>query len=244
MARLIDLGEEKYCWKTLKEATEFFQSILHDPQWEGKRPITGDAADAVALALLNHPDAESKIGIGIEFYYVAKPSNGKGTKCFHFVRPDGSIEHFSIAKALKGEEVKPQAKLYLAGRNAVQSKVEKVKRDYFEENQDNEGRVACQETGNLITYQEAHIDHSLANSFSVIAKNFGINLELMLGIKLSDVKYRNANVVGYEFEDEKIKNLFINAHEASRTLRVIKGSENLKKAFRARTTPTQKDLIS
>jgi len=51
----------------------------------------------------------------------------------------------------------------------VQQDILQAKRDYFEHNGDELGRVPCKETGALVTIDEADADHAAPFSFDVLA---------------------------------------------------------------------------
>ncbi|MFK4753766.1 DCL family protein [Oceanobacter antarcticus] len=55
--------------------------------------VSVDDAVFLSAALLNHPDAKEKIGLGVSHFFVR--SADYGTKCFWIERIDGTQERFS-----------------------------------------------------------------------------------------------------------------------------------------------------
>ena len=59
-----------------------------------------------------------------------------------------------------------------ACREAVQPDLIATKREYLGEHGDNEGRVACDVTGEMIKFDESHLDHKKPMTFQVLVRTF------------------------------------------------------------------------
>lgn len=90
----IELPSRSFASKT--EAREFFQRMLHSYA-PGETVSDADAVDLEGL-LLRHPDADSKIGEGIDHFEVMEAEFR--SQCFMIVRTDGSFDDFSLHTCL------------------------------------------------------------------------------------------------------------------------------------------------
>ncbi|WP_225114892.1 MULTISPECIES: DCL family protein [unclassified Bradyrhizobium] len=81
------------------DAVAFFRAMLNRYK-PGERVSDEDGKDLAAL-LRRHPDAEDKIGPGIDHFEVM--SADYNTQCFWVVRSDQTIERFSFVACLGAE---------------------------------------------------------------------------------------------------------------------------------------------
>jgi Protein of unknown function (DUF3223) len=88
-AKPITLGSLRFGKKG--DAAAHLKAMLHKYD-VGDKVSAGDA-EVLRAALALHPDAKTKIGIGIAHFSVR--SADFGTKCFWVNRTDGSTEKFS-----------------------------------------------------------------------------------------------------------------------------------------------------
>lgn len=136
----------------------------------GQRVSDADADDLADL-LTRHPEAISKIGVGINHFEV-RLAPQMGTQCFWIVRRDATSTDFSFMTCVRGKGKSVSQEFREACRMAVQNDVARAKRTYFEEHQDSSGRVPCEQTGRLLTMEEAHADHHEPMRFEVIVAAF------------------------------------------------------------------------
>lgn len=78
------------------DALLFYKNILN--QYSPGDRVSDEDAEALSLALANHPDAADKIGSGIDFFSV--DSADFGTQCFFVHRSDGTKVRFSYKSCL------------------------------------------------------------------------------------------------------------------------------------------------
>lgn len=221
------------CFASRKEANSFFSAILN-AKTIGQE-LAGEEFESVFSLLASHPSAAEKIGPGIDALYVGKGFH-KNSRCFHIRRIDGSTENFSIGKCLRGEN-KPFQRFCIAARRATQNELRAFKRKYFEANANEDGFVRCQECGELLDYETAHVDHRLPMTFSVIAYTFVKATRL----DLSSVEYLTENVFGNIFADPGLRNAFADWHRKCALLRIVKGKRNLERAHFGKLSATSKD---
>jgi hypothetical protein len=80
------------------DAEEFLKAMLHKYD-VGDRVSTADA-EVLHAALASHPNAATKVGVGIKYFSVRRADFG--TKCFWVNRIDGSGEKFSYKVCIYG----------------------------------------------------------------------------------------------------------------------------------------------
>jgi Protein of unknown function (DUF3223) len=126
------------------------------------------ATDLLHL-LRRHPHFLAKQGSGIDHFRVRETLHG--ARAFEIVRLDNSRVEFSYRDCLDPQH-SPQRKLCSALRVEVEADILLKKDEYFTKHGDEVGRVACAETGALITKSEAHADHAPPDTFAVLASHF------------------------------------------------------------------------
>ena len=215
-----------------KDALAHFREILnrHAP---GQQLAGLDLNDVVAL-LFNHPRAMEKVGAGIKSIEVGSAEHD--AKCFHVVRLDGSRDNFSYKKCVCGDPA-PFTRFSTACRRAVDDDLHRVKVDHFAEHQNGEEKVRCPETGEWISFDEAHVDHPPPMTFSVIVQFFITTNDIDLGT----VDYVREGLYGNEFRDDALRRKFREWHTKNGRFRVIKNSRNLAKAYMGRIKMTKAD---
>lgn len=184
--------------------------------------------------LRTHPRAKKKIGIGIKEFRIGKAKYG--TKCFEFIRKDQTIGHFGYVKCINGERA-PITTFSRACRRAIQDDLISVKQDYFDANS-KKGKVKCQETGELLPWEELTVDHRQPNTFSVIVDRF---IEVN-NINLNPIEYTSPKGSGEELADENLINEFRAYHKEKSNLRLVNKTLNLGRSHQARINPQKKDL--
>lgn len=88
-AKPVDLGVVKF--RTMGEAHDYFQRMLGSYK-PGDRVSAKDGLELYEL-LKRHPEAATKIGVGVSHFEVA--SHDFNSQCFWVHRTDGSFEDFS-----------------------------------------------------------------------------------------------------------------------------------------------------
>ena len=242
MAKKVVLGGGSRIFKSRKAAMEFYREILWKYEIDEE---VADAQDFQALVDLieNHPESIDKIGLGIAGFFVS--SAHMGTRCFYLLRVDGSSTDFSMDWAIKGERPSAFYEFKEACRAAVRPSINKAKRVHFENHGDEEGKVSCEVTGEMVTQDECHIDHKGALSFNVLVELFidanGIEVTTDLVSPPADNQYVA------ELVDPEIKKRWIEMHTNSvnrnKSLRIVKKEVNLKLASSAKIVPSKNPII-
>ncbi len=83
-------------FKSKDEAKRFYRKILGGYQLGTQ--LTQEDFDLIYTLLLYHPEAQTKIGCGVERIIVE--DDGFGGRCFHVVRKNGEQEPFSLMKCI------------------------------------------------------------------------------------------------------------------------------------------------
>lgn len=163
MAKTIALPNGRI-WKTQGAALAHFKEMLGR---YADNEVVEDRSDHDDLvALLERYDAvetaaPSKIGVGVDLFLRKRNGfDGFSTPSFWVRRTDGSETDFSYIWAVKGEPKSNALEFYDACRAAVATDLLAAKKSHFKIHGDAQGRVACELTGNLITLDEAHLDHA------------------------------------------------------------------------------------
>jgi hypothetical protein len=196
---------------------------------DGASVVGDDAADLAAL-LVRHPEAQKKIGAGVLEFYVA-PAEGMGTRCFHLRRTDGSSTDFSYLSCVSGRAKTVKQEFLEACREAVHDDILTLKKAHFAANADDSGKVRCDETGALLTWDEAHVDHSAPMRFEVICEFFLVSLNVDAPdpawlSEPADHQYKTT------FTDERILAAFRRHHDRAKRLRWVSKQVNLSLASR------------
>jgi hypothetical protein len=171
----IQLGGQQF--PTQKSAGDALRLILHGQPLN--TPLTGSAHKMLTDLIALHPEATEKIGAGIQHFEVRENHAPmcKVTKGFWVVRTDGSAIDFSYPLCLKGTPKSLSEQLALACRDAVRADVHTMKEEIFARDEDEEGFVQCSETGELLLWEWAHIDHAPPLTFESIVRDFLAILE-------------------------------------------------------------------
>lgn len=210
----------------------FYKTILNSYEFE---EILNKNDFVEVLALLDtHPRIKEKIGVGIEIIKISKAKYNN--KCFEIIRIDGSTQHFSYVRLINSP-MTDFAKFNRACRGIIAEDMRIVKLSYFQKNSKN-GQAKCQESGELLKWENLVIDHRQPNTFSVIIDRF---IELNR-LNLSEIKYFHDDGDMDNIVDDELKMKFREYHKEKANLRIVKKSLNLGRTFQARIKRQNKDL--
>ena len=230
MRKAIEIGDKEF--ESKKEALNYYKTILNSYDF-GETLKTNDFYDILDL-LETHPSVKEKIGVGIDKVRVAKLKYN--TRVFELLRIDGSTEYFSYTKRINSPKT-DFTKFNKACRQIIQEDLKNVKLSYFEK-YSKKGKVKCQETGELLCWEELTVDHRQPNTFSVIVDRF---IELK-NIDLKNIDYLKIDGGPNELADKKLKEDFRQYHKDKANLRIVKKALNLGRSFQARINQQKKDL--
>lgn len=230
----ITLGEFEF--NTKKEAKELYKDILNNSALD--ELLQGEAFDYVMALLLNHPNVTAKMAGQQVKALIVSQGKYQPNRCFHLVRQDDSIEDFSISKCIDGE-YSGFRKFSIAARQVVEDELLQYKIKYFEEKSDENNKVKCTISGELISKDEAHVDHREPFTFSAIV-HFFIQSK---NIDLDKIKYCSENQYGNTFGDINLIDEFRIWHKQNAILRIVSKSKNMSKGYLARITKTKADGV-
>lgn len=126
-----------------------------------------------------------------------------------------------------------------ACRCAIAEDMWNVKLSYFQKHS-KKGRVKCQETKELLKWEELNVDHRQPNTFSVIVDRF---IEINQ-IDIGNIEYIKNETDGASdcFKDEELIYKFRKYHKEKANLRIIMKKLNLGRSHQARIKTQKKDL--
>lgn len=230
MKKQIIIG--KYNFNFKKDALSFYKKILNS--YEYGDILNDKDFESVINLLKTHEDAERKIGIGIKEIKVDKVRYN--TKCFHLVKNDLTTDIFSYTKCINGK-YSPMTKFNRTCREIITEDLRLVKQAYFDK-KSKKGRVKCQETNELCSWEELNVDHRQPNTFSIIVDRF---IEIN-NIDINTVEYLEIIDAVNNFKDKHIAVNFKKYHKEKANLRLIKKGLNLGRSFQAKIGRQKKDL--
>lgn len=230
MRNKIKIGEKEFATK--KDALNHYKTILNSYNF-GDFLNEIDFKDILNL-LETHPRVKEKIGVGIDKVRISKVQYN--TKSFELIRIDGSTEFFSYTKRINAPKTN-FTKFREACRQVIQDDLKNVKLAYFEKNS-KKGKVKCQESGELVKFEELNVDHRQPNTFSIIVDRF---IELNK-INIEKIEYLQIDGGPNELKDEILKQEFRKYHKNKANLRLVKKDLNLGRSFQARVKRQKKDL--
>lgn len=153
---------------TKGKATEHFRAILH--RYDIGAPIPEPDATQLRWLLDCHPEAETKIGVGIAHFSVR--SALYDTRCFEVVRTNGETTDFSLGICIDGKSRTPLTEALQAMRAEVTEEIRQKKWEHFRSSPLPSGNARCAISGKEITLDEAYGDHAPPNTFKSLAERF------------------------------------------------------------------------
>ena len=87
-----------YSFESKKAATKYFKTMRRS--YKSGETISQQHSDFLLELLQYHPEAQTKIGVGVKRFYVDKCVHG--TTPFYIERLDGTYVHFSAKKCIDG----------------------------------------------------------------------------------------------------------------------------------------------
>lgn len=226
----IIIGELEFNSK--KDALLYFKIILNSYVFKQKLNQK-DFVDVCQLIGI-HENATDKKSIGIKEIVIEEVRYK--TKCFKIVRTDSTTEIFSYTKCINGS-FSQMTKFSRTCRDIVCEDLRLVKLQYFKDNSVN-GKVKCQETGELCTWEELNVDHRQPNTFSVIIDRF---VEVN-HLSIDKIEYDEIMDSVYTFKDGTLSEKFKKYHKEKANLRLVKKDKNLRRSHQGRICRQKKDL--
>jgi hypothetical protein len=217
---MIEIGDNVF--KSKKAAMEHIREILY--RYPLNQPLEG--ADLIFMCdlLLCHPDADSKMGVGVKSIFIEQETVFNKTIHFSVLRTDGSSTDFSFKKCLSPNLNAPIKLFKLAARRVIEDQIISFRDNSFLR-ADSTGKIQCPITGELVDKNSSHVYHILPNSFDKIVVDF---------IRINNINVDEARLIepptgiGRVFADDNLKNSFANYHKINAQLRVVFPTANLR----------------
>lgn len=208
-------------FRTQSDLVEYVRAILR--RYSGDCEAL-DADDFVfMLALLGyHPEARDKIGCGVESMYVADNPIYPGPKSrgFHVRRLDGTETDFSYRECIQATP--HDRKVIAAMRAAVEPDTIAFKQAAFDAAG---GLVRCPDTGALLSFTTAHVDHKAPLTFDKLVRAFlcteGFQFDEIALVPSGDNQYQD------QLADDGIRQRWIAYHRSHAELEVVSMTANL-----------------
>lgn len=229
MAKTIKLTNGRV-WATQSAALGHFKKML--ARYADNQAVEDRADHEDLVALLERYDAAiadepSKIGAGIDsFFRRRNVGEGYSTPSFWVRRIDGSETDFSYISAVKGEPKTSTQEFYDACRGAVAADLVAAKKAHFARYGDDQGRVPCDLTEALITYEEAHLDHAYP-TFGQLVATFRAARGWQHGAPAGALSVPSDRQTTTAFIDSEVAEAFREFHHAAASIRVVTRSQNL-----------------
>ena len=220
------------------DATAFFSAMLNRYQ-VGETVNDADSLHLSAL-LVRHPDYKDKVGCGVDHFEVMR-SPDHGTNCFRIVRTDKRGTDFSLGHCIKGEAPSKKQEVSQALRRVVRFDLKRAKEKFFADNKDEDGRVKCAITRELITFEDAHVDHRQPMTFEVLVVTF---LEGR-GLSFDDVALTESEDDQFSADllDKELAKEFRLYHQHIAKIDIVKKCENLAASAKHRVRNTRISLL-
>lgn len=219
MAIPVQVGELDF--KTKKAAKEFFKAML--ARYKDESDINEEDSSHLYNLIERHPEESQKIGCGIKKFFRRKTE--KWTSCFWLERHDGSITEFSYNSCVDAKGKSIYQEFSEACREAVAPDLIETKKKFFEAHGDDDGKVPCDITDELVWPHESHLDHKKPMTFQVIVRTFmaAENIVPSRDILSEPQDQQFATTL----TDESLAKKFIEFHHKLADLRIIKSKLNL-----------------
>jgi hypothetical protein len=215
------------------EAIAFFKAMLNRYK-PGERVSDEDALDLAAL-LVRHDEYADKVGIGVNYFEVMMTEHG--TQCFRVVRTDGTGTDFSYGHCVRGRPPSHKSEVLRALRQAIRFDLYKARDDFFANNRNADGFIACAVSKERIAPEHGHMDHRPPITFEVIVMTF---LEARgLAYDTVPITHGLDNQVTPTLTDAGLANDFRSFHARVARLDFVSDTINLAQSSRARIRPTR-----
>jgi hypothetical protein len=177
-AKSIQLGDLQFATQTA--ALNHCSDVLN--RYPLGARVTEDDTALLLLLLERHPDREQKTGVGVS-YFAVRAAELRG-RCFWIHRTDGTATDFSFKQCIAPPGL--NSCLHKVLRHEVDEDIKLAKQRFFAEHGDELGRVACKETDELITLEDADADHAPPLSHCVLAETFLRATRILTGVELKE----------------------------------------------------------
>lgn len=171
-AKPITVGDKTF--PTRKDAEAHFRSI-RDKYADDVRIDEADYAQLMDLLSL-HPDAEMKLGVGVDYFTVGRDDHYGTTRCFYIHRHDGSRTDVSFKECIspRGDDANRRKAL----RSAIKEQIFE-----FRDRELQKTEVRCPFTDEILSRDNCHVDHEYPNTLSALIEAWLVSE----GLQLKDI---------------------------------------------------------
>lgn len=195
------------------EATAFFKAML--ARYADGDFLSSDDEDILYELLQRHPDADQKIGLGVQAFFRNK-SPDHPTSCFHVLRIDGSTTDFGYPACVTGRAPSLGHAFYEACRRSVVIELMDQKQRLFDMSPNG---IPCVRTGELTTIHTSEYRHTEPR-FRDIVRGFiqikGLVIDSSMVTVSQDMQYTTV------FTDQVMAEEFMSYHAKVARLAIFK----------------------
>ena len=217
MAKSFEVAGEFF--KYQKDLVSRVQGIIR--AYRNKEPLNMLDYMFMLDLLERHPDADQKIGAGVDYMCINENPEypGERNRGFYLVRVDGTSTDFSYRECIKPT---PHRKKVL---NAMRAKVEGDTLAFKNAAFDGKSTLVCPDTGKPIAFTTSHVDHVAPLTFPVLVDGF----LSAVGMTFDDIELRPSgdNQFRDEFADESLAEEWRKYHADNAQLEVVSAWANL-----------------
>jgi hypothetical protein len=172
-------------------------------------------------------DGQSKIGPDIDSFFRRRNKfEGYSTPGFWVRRSDQSETDFSYISAVKGQPKTDAQEFHDACRAVVYGDLLVAKKQHFNRYGDDFGRVPCDLTDQLITFDEAHLDYAYL-TFGQLVVSFRASRNWQHAIPKGVLSDPADGQTTTTFVDADVAKAFRDFHHGAARLRIISKDRNL-----------------
>jgi Protein of unknown function (DUF3223) len=187
-------------------------------------PDDDDLRDLIEL----HPDANEKIGVGIDYFFVEQ-NPPCGSRGFQILRVDGSVVRFSYPACLTGRRASAEEEVNHALRREIGDDIQRAKIECFEATAIN-GRITCPETGRACMWDEVHADHADPYRFVVLTQTFLVAHGITPGYEMVE-KFNGVS----RLKDRRLAEEWSRFHHRLANIRMVHKEWNRKDGVNSKT---------
>lgn len=200
---------------TKAAAKEFFRNLRD--RYKDFEPVADKDREHLLALIAIHPEAEQKIGAGIQGFHVAQNPEWPQTRCFFIDRVDGTRTGFSFLVCIDG--AKDRKDVHQALRTAVKDQTIRFKFQALSK------ACICPISGCVLTEANSHVDHAFPKTFDWLVKQWMEDAMLeyrdLILTPSADMKFSNT------LADDKIRECWVEYHRENAVLRLVSIEANL-----------------
>lgn len=177
--------------------------------------LAGDEREFVASLLQLHPSAGSKLKGGVAELSV--DGDGRGGRCFHTHKLDGTRDDFSYLSCLSGKK-EEAAGVKDAFRRAIDPQIWAFRDSRFAQ-----GPIVCPYSGETVNRKHYHVDHIIP--FADLLNTWLATHRLELG----NIQIAKDEQFGYKLVDETLRASWQEYHRENAKLQMLSPQGNMRK---------------